>query len=99
METLVDIGLRNAALAVPFALVALAAGRWAKRPALTHALWLLVLARLLLPPLWHVAVPRPVVLSPAVADVAVPPVASEAVPPAANSGTMVAIEAAVPLAE
>jgi beta-lactamase regulating signal transducer with metallopeptidase domain len=57
MQTLVEIGLRNALLAVPLALAALLIGRWFKRPALTHAFWLLVLIRLLLPPLWHVQMP------------------------------------------
>src|SRR5258706_6731120 len=97
MDTLVDVGLRNAAMAVPFALIALAAGRWAKRPALTHALWLLVLARLVLPPLWHVTVPRPAVASLAVAEAA-PPV-SETDPPDADAGKIPPVETALPPAE
>src|SRR5262245_43255569 len=68
MDTLVDVGLHNAAMAVPFALVALTVGRWVKRPALTDALWLLVLIRLVLPPLWHVEVPRPEAVAPVVAQ-------------------------------
>src|SRR5262249_21385412 len=68
MDTLVDVGLHNAAMAVPFALIALAAGRWLKRPALTHALWLLVLIRLVLPPLWHVEVPGLEAVGPVVAQ-------------------------------
>src|SRR5438132_10423422 len=63
MESIVDVGLRNALFALPFAAAALFAGRLFRRPALTHALWLLVLLRLLLPPLWSVAVPKPAALS------------------------------------
>ena len=51
MDSLVDIGLRNALFALPFALVALLAGRFLRRPALTHTLWLLVLLKLVTPPL------------------------------------------------
>ena len=43
--------LANLAVAAALAGVALAAGRWANRPALAHALWLLVLVKLLTPPL------------------------------------------------
>jgi beta-lactamase regulating signal transducer with metallopeptidase domain len=58
MDTLFDAGLRNALMAAGLALVAVAAGAALRRPALTHALWLLVLLRLLMPPVW--AVPLPV---------------------------------------
>src|SRR5437867_2974433 len=57
MEILVDIGLRNAALAVPLAVLALILGLAVKRPALLHLLWVFVLLRLLMPPLWNVQVP------------------------------------------
>jgi bla regulator protein BlaR1 len=43
--------LKNAILVVPLALLALAAGRWSRRPALAHLLWVLVLIKLLTPPL------------------------------------------------
>jgi len=43
--------LKNAILVVPLALVALGAGRWSRRPALAHLLWVLVLIKLLTPPL------------------------------------------------
>src|SRR5262245_29510642 len=43
--------LGNLAVASALAVVAFAAGRWANRPALAHALWLLVLVKLLTPPL------------------------------------------------
>lgn len=59
MDTLLDIGLRNALFAIPFAMAALVAGKLSRRPALTHVLWLLVLFQLLLPPLWRITFPRP----------------------------------------
>lgn len=59
MEHLVDVGLRNALLAIPLALMVLVLGFVVRRPALLHLLWILVLLRLLMPPLWHVTVPRP----------------------------------------
>ena len=43
--------LKNAILVVPLALVALGVGRWSRRPALVHLLWVLVLIKLLTPPL------------------------------------------------
>src|SRR5438552_1749586 len=43
--------LKNAILVVPLALIALGAGRWSRRPALAHLLWVLVLIKLVTPPL------------------------------------------------
>ncbi len=51
MTTLLQIGLGNAVLAGLIAVLALAAGRWSRRPALAHSLWLLVLLKLVTPPL------------------------------------------------
>jgi beta-lactamase regulating signal transducer with metallopeptidase domain len=59
METLVDIGLRNAALAIPIGLLALLVGLLLRKPALAHLLWVLVLFRLVMPAMWNVTVPRP----------------------------------------
>lgn len=59
METFVDTALHNALLAVPLAVLALAVGLVVRRPALIHVLWLLVLLRFVMPPLWRVEVPRP----------------------------------------
>jgi beta-lactamase regulating signal transducer with metallopeptidase domain len=59
MDTLLEIGLRNALLATLLALIAWVVGKLARRPALTHVLWVLVLLRLLLPPLWNIGIPRP----------------------------------------
>lgn len=52
METFLRIGVGNAVVATLFALVAAAAGRLvARRPAVRHGLWLLVLFKLITPPL------------------------------------------------
>ena len=59
MSALLQIGLTNAATATGLAVLAALAGRVLRRPALTRALWVLVLLKLLTPPLWHVQVPRP----------------------------------------
>ncbi len=56
MSALLIIGLKNAILVIPLALLALAIGRWSRRPALSHLLWTLVLVKLLTPPLVHVPV-------------------------------------------
>src|SRR5262245_12620676 len=54
MPTLVQVGLANAATAALLALAALAAGRWCRKPALVHSLWLLVLVKLITPPFFPV---------------------------------------------
>jgi beta-lactamase regulating signal transducer with metallopeptidase domain len=59
MRTLVEYGLANAAAATALAVVALVAGLVIRRPAVRNALWLLVLVRLLLPPIWSVPLPIP----------------------------------------
>jgi WD40 repeat protein/beta-lactamase regulating signal transducer with metallopeptidase domain len=48
--TVLELGLSNLVVAAVLAALALAAGTWGKRPALTHALWLLVLLKLVTPP-------------------------------------------------
>jgi WD40 repeat protein/beta-lactamase regulating signal transducer with metallopeptidase domain len=53
----VEIGLANALLATLLAVVALLVGRYTRRPALIHALWLLVLIKLLTPPLIRLPLP------------------------------------------
>ena len=58
METLLRIALSNTACAAVLAVGATAAGWSMRRPALTHALWVLVLLKLLTPPIWNVAVWR-----------------------------------------
>ena len=57
METFLRIGLGNAVAAGLLALGAASAGVFAgRRPALRHGLWLLVLLKLVTPPLWMVPV-------------------------------------------
>jgi WD40 repeat protein/beta-lactamase regulating signal transducer with metallopeptidase domain len=51
VRTLVEIGLANILVAAVLAVGAVVAGRWCRRPALVHCLWLLVLIKLVTPPL------------------------------------------------
>ena len=63
MESVVGIVAIKACAAVVLALAAALAGRCLKRPALVHALWIVVLLELLVPPLLEVGViPRSVLL-------------------------------------
>ena len=57
MQALIEIGLSNIAMAAALAVVAVVAGRTFRRPALTHSLWLLVLIKLITPPLFFVPMP------------------------------------------
>ncbi len=58
MDTLWHAALSNAAWACGLAVLAALVGRWGRRPALTHALWVLVLVKLLTPPFWSLALPQ-----------------------------------------
>lgn len=51
MESLVQIGLSNAVVALVLAALAAVVGATVRKPALTHTLWLLVLLKLVTPPL------------------------------------------------
>lgn len=51
MQTLVQIGLTNAVLAATLALIVTVLARFIRAPALVHTLWLLVLVKLVTPPL------------------------------------------------
>lgn len=55
MESVLVLGLTNALLATVLALVAVLLAWLCRRPALTHALWLLVLARLIIPPIFSIS--------------------------------------------
>src|SRR5262245_37681125 len=57
VQTLIEIGLSNIAMAAALAVVAVIVGRLCRRPALTHGLWLLVLIKLITPPLFFVPLP------------------------------------------
>jgi bla regulator protein BlaR1 len=59
VETLLRVGLSNAVVACALAAVAALVGRFGRRPALSHALWLLVLIKLVTPALVDVPVPWP----------------------------------------
>lgn len=56
METVLRIGLSNAVIGAALAILAAGAGRILRRPAAAHLLWVLVLIKLLTPPLWTVPV-------------------------------------------
>src|SRR5262245_52525257 len=51
MSWLVIACLKNALLALPLVIAALAVGRLSRRPAFAHVLWVLVLVKLVTPPL------------------------------------------------
>lgn len=57
MGSLLELGLANAVVAGALALVAVVVGLVSRRPALVHALWLLVLVKLVTPSLVPVPVP------------------------------------------
>jgi beta-lactamase regulating signal transducer with metallopeptidase domain len=75
METILDVGLGNAAAATVVALIVAGVARLAHRPALVHTLWVLVLLKLLTPPLIPVTLPW-------AADPEVVPVTDEPTPTA-----------------
>ncbi len=56
MATLLNIALINAVTVLPLAVLAIGVSRFARRPALTHALWVLVLLKFVTPPLFHLPV-------------------------------------------
>jgi hypothetical protein len=57
VEAILRVALSNTLLAAVLALAAMAVSRIFRRPAVSHALWLIVLLKLITPPLWNVAVP------------------------------------------
>ncbi|MGL4549850.1 MAG: M56 family metallopeptidase, partial [Gemmataceae bacterium] len=81
---LVEVGLANAAVAAVLALLALLAGALCRRPALAHVLWLLVLIKLITPPLFRVPVPGLREPAPAAAPKPKPPAREAAVAVAAG---------------
>jgi beta-lactamase regulating signal transducer with metallopeptidase domain len=56
MTTLLQIALVNAVTVVPLALLAGIVGRFARRPALSHIMWVLVLLKFITPPLFNTPV-------------------------------------------
>jgi beta-lactamase regulating signal transducer with metallopeptidase domain len=63
MDVVLSVGVGNAVGALVLALVAAGAGLVCRRPAVLHGLWLLVLLKLLTPPLWPVPVTWPETLA------------------------------------
>jgi beta-lactamase regulating signal transducer with metallopeptidase domain len=59
MTALVEAGLSNVLASAALAVVAIAVGLVCRRPAVAHALWLLVLLKLVTPPLFRVPLPWP----------------------------------------
>jgi beta-lactamase regulating signal transducer with metallopeptidase domain len=59
MHTLLETGLSNAFMATVLAGLAFVASRFTRRPALAHVLWLLVLVKLVTPPLVPIHLPWP----------------------------------------
>jgi beta-lactamase regulating signal transducer with metallopeptidase domain len=59
VDTLLDIGLGNALAAAVLALLVAALSRLCRRPAVIHALWLVVLLKLITPPLWTISLQWP----------------------------------------
>lgn len=59
MASLLEHALANLAVAAVLAVLAGVVGLWGRRPAITHALWLLVLMKLITPPLFALEIPWP----------------------------------------
>src|SRR6516162_6452741 len=57
MQSFLNIGLSNAVMATILAIIAFFAGWCFRRPAVRHTLWLLVLLKLVTPPVFPLATP------------------------------------------
>ena len=84
VDRLLEIALGNASFALALAIAVAVASRWVRRPGVLHLLWLLVLARLLTPPIFEVAL-LPARPSPASSGSFVTMSALAGAPPAAVS--------------
>jgi beta-lactamase regulating signal transducer with metallopeptidase domain len=71
MESFVHTLLSNALAATVLAVVATCLARACRRPAVTHSLWLLVMVKLITPPLVPIALPDAGIAMPARSDVAI----------------------------
>jgi beta-lactamase regulating signal transducer with metallopeptidase domain len=56
VETILEVTLTNTALAALFGLLVVSLGRWFRRPGALHLLWLLVLVKLVTPPVWRLPI-------------------------------------------
>jgi beta-lactamase regulating signal transducer with metallopeptidase domain len=72
MQTLLEIGLSNAVVATFLAVIAALVSRVCHRPAVAHVLWLLVLIKLVTPPVMTIPLPVPAAASLAAARAATP---------------------------
>ena len=77
IDRFIEIALANAGSALILAAAAYLSGRYLRRPTVTHALWVLVLVRLLVPPIWELPL-RPA--APASPPMAVPAAAVAPMP-------------------
>jgi hypothetical protein len=59
MSTLLQIGLSNAVAAILLAVIAAVVTPFLRQPKRRHAVWLLVLAKLVTPPMFNISVPIP----------------------------------------
>src|SRR6516162_6747393 len=80
-----QIGLTNAALAMVLALAVAGVARWCGRPVLVHALWLLVLLKLVTPPLVIIPIAWPADAAPKTTAADAPVIRTE-VPEARQGG-------------
>lgn len=53
MHSILEFALMNAVMVIPLAIMAAIAGRFLRRPALSHLLWIAVLIKLLTPPIYQ----------------------------------------------
>ena len=58
-QSMFEAGISNVAVASLMAVIVLAVTRVWKNPHVAHVLWLLVLVKLVSPPLWHISIPVP----------------------------------------
>src|SRR5213080_3269303 len=85
MHTLLQIGLTNAVAAALLAAGVFAVSRCCRRPALLHGLWLLVLVKLLTPPLFALPVAGLAAVGAAfVGEAEKPPPVTDSLPPVAR---------------
>ncbi len=102
MDALLDVALTNAAAAAVLALAAALGARLTRRPALVHLFWVMVLARLVTPPVVELAVvPRPEHAPPSGLGSATPagvPLASVPLDVSPASVPLASVPLAVPLA-
>ncbi len=96
METLLRIGLSNAVAALLLALLVVAVACVWRRPAVLHALWLLVLVKLITPPLVWLPEPWTEAPEPTAAPKAVEAPPAEAVAPPADAPVAAAAMFALP---